>query len=294
LKLACYYRDGIVRPGIMEGTGIIDIQDSAHATGISMSDRDMLSDIGAIIAGGTKSIGLFSRMRGGFPTVDTGVTRLAPPIPNPPKIIAAGMNYRDHARELKSEAPRTPIIFCKSSTSVIGPGGPIRWPGEITQQVDIEVELAVVMAGHPREMTRASAMEAVFGYTILNDVSARDIQFTDKQWFRAKSIDTFCPMGPWIATRDEISDPQNLKLTSSVNGKTWQSSSTSEMIFSVADLIIFTARAMRLNPGDIIATGTPAGVGYSHQPQEFLKKGDIVSMEIEGLGVLTNPVDGPF
>jgi len=294
LKLACYYRDNAIRPGIMEGRGIIDIQDCAHSTGVSMNDREMLGDISSIVAGGARAIGLFARMRGDFPAVDTAKTRLAPPIPNPSKIIAAGMNYRDHARELNSELPKSPILFCKASTSVIGPGEPIRWPDQVTRQVDIEVELAVVMAGHPRGNTKQDAMDAVFGYTIVNDVSGRDIQFADKQWFRAKSIDTFCPMGPWIATRDEITDPQNLKLTSSVNGKIWQSSSTAEMIFSVADLILHASAAMRLNPGDIIATGTPAGVGFSHKPAEFLKKGDVVTLEIEGLGVLTNPVGGPF
>jgi 2-keto-4-pentenoate hydratase/2-oxohepta-3-ene-1,7-dioic acid hydratase in catechol pathway len=294
LKLASYFRGNTVRPGIFEGRGIIDIQDAAHATGVSMNDREMLRDITSIIRGGRNAISLFSGMKGDYPTVDLSSTRIAPPIPNPPKIIAAGMNFRDHAKELKSEIPATPIIFCKSSTSVAGPGDLIRWPGAVTKQVDIEVELAVVMAGHPREATRQGALDAIFGYTIINDVSARDIQFTDKQWFRAKSIDTFCPMGPWISTRDEIHDPQNLKMTSSVNGKIWQSSNTSEMIFGVVDLVLFSAQAMHLNPGDIIATGTPAGVGFSHNPQEFLKKGDVVTLEIEGLGALSNPVGGPF
>ena len=294
MKLASYFRENTVRPGIIEGKRIIDIQDSAHAIGVSMNDREMLQDVTSIIRGGRSAIALFAGMRGDHPSVDLSLTRMAPPIPNPPNIIAAGMNFRDHARELKSEIPKTPIIFCKSSTSVIGPGDPIRWPAAVTRQVDIEVELAVVMSGHPREATREGALDAVFGYTIINDVSGRDIQFSDKQWFRAKSIDSFCPMGPWIVTRDEVPDPQNLKLTSTVNGKIWQSSNTSEMVFGVAELILFASQAMHINPGDIISTGTPAGVGMSHSPQEFLKAGDVVTLEIEGLGVLINPVSGPF
>lgn len=262
--------------------------------GLSTNDQESLKDISAIIGGGQQTLDLLNRLKGHNSSVGISTVKLAPPIANPSKVIAAGMNYRDHARELKSEVPKTPIIFCKSSSSIIGPGDSICWPGDVTKQVDIEVELAVIMAKHPKESTRESAMEAIFGYTMVNDVSARDIQFSDKQWFRAKSIDTFCPIGPWILTRDELADPQNLKMTSSVNGIIWQFSNTSEMIFSIVDLILFASRAMRLNPGDIIATGTPAGVGLSHIPPEFLKAGDIVTIEIEGLGKLSNPVGGPF
>lgn len=294
MRLANYFRGNSIRPGIVTTAGLVDILDFAESSGFSRNDTRMLADIDSIIRGGTPVSSILTRAGSGKSAAPLSSIKLAPPLPNPSKIIAAGMNYRDHARELKSEIPRTPIIFCKSSTSVAGPGDSIRWPADVTSQVDIEVELAVVMAGHPTEPTRKSAMESVFGYTIVNDVSGRDIQFSDKQWFRGKSIDTFCPMGPWIVTRDEVADPQKLKLSSSVNGKIWQSSSTSEMIFGVAELILFASRAMRLNPGDIIATGTPAGVGFSHNPPEFLKAGDVVTLEIEGLGTLSNPVEGPF
>ena len=222
-----------------------------------------------------------------------GNVRWLSPIPAPSKIIAVGQNYTDHVREQKIEPPKTPILFSKAPTAIVGPGDAITWPTGLTQQVDPEVELGVVIGKPAKGITPAQALDHVFGYTVFNDVSARDLQFGDKQWVRGKSLDTFCPMGPVLVTRDEIPDPQALKLSCAVNGRIWQDSSTKEMIFPVATLLSFIAQGMTLLPGDVVATGTPNGVGVFQKPPVFLKAGDQLRLEVEGIGVLENPVAGP-
>ncbi|MDW5596556.1 fumarylacetoacetate hydrolase family protein [Conexibacter stalactiti] len=215
--------------------------------------------------------------------------QLAAPLA-PGKIVAIGLNYMDHVRETGLEKPTSPLVFTKFTTSVIGDGEQIRVDRAITQRVDWEVELAAVIG---RTMTRVSVEDAlshVFGYTVANDVSARDVQFADGQWVRGKSLDTFCPLGPAIVTADEVSDPQALGLWTRVNGETVQDSNTKEMVFGVAELLSFCSHSFTLEPGDVVLTGTPWGCGEFMDPIRSLKAGDVVEVEVEGIGKVANPV----
>jgi 2-keto-4-pentenoate hydratase/2-oxohepta-3-ene-1,7-dioic acid hydratase in catechol pathway len=216
--------------------------------------------------------------------------RLLAPIPRPGKVIGIGLNYRDHAAESGQPIPTAPILFPKFANSVIGPGEAIVIPPE-TEQPDYEAELGVVIGTTAKHVAERDALDVVAGYICVNDVSARDLQFGDGQWTRGKSPDTFCPVGPRLVPREEIEDPQALAIRCVLNGETMQDSSTSQMIFSVAEIIAYVTRVITLEPGDLIATGTPAGVGVFRDPKVLLKDGDEVSVEIEGLGTLTNPVE---
>ena len=215
--------------------------------------------------------------------------RLRAPVPRPGKLVCVGLNYRDHAAESKMPVPERPVLFSKFTTAVIGPGDAIVIPSS-SEKVDYEAELAVVIGRRVKGASRDEAARAILGYTIVNDVSARDFQFGDGQWQRGKSCDTFAPMGPSIVTADEIADPQQLGIRLRVNGQTLQSSNTNQMIFGAVDLVTFISETITLEPGDVIATGTPPGVGFARQPPVFLKAGDLVEVEIDGLGVLANPV----
>jgi 2-keto-4-pentenoate hydratase/2-oxohepta-3-ene-1,7-dioic acid hydratase in catechol pathway len=212
------------------------------------------------------------------------------PLKAPSKIACVGLNYHDHCRETGMAVPERPLIFAKFPSSLVGPDAAIEWPVGLTEQVDWEVELAVVIGRRIRHASESEALDAIFGYTAANDVSARDLQFADQQWVRAKSIDGFCPIGPVIVTPDEFGDPQDKRLTSRVNGETMQDSTTAEMIFGVAEIVSFLSRACTLEPGDLILTGTPWGVGGFRDPPVFLKPGDTVEIEVEGVGVLANNV----
>ena len=231
------------------------------------------------------------RQPGGGEVVPLGEARLYAPVARPAKIIAIGLNYEDHAAETGREIPEKPIVFAKYPNTVIGPGEAIRIPA-ITEQVDYEAELAVVIGRTAKNVSESEALGYVFGYMCGNDVSSRDLQFSEGgQWTRSKSLDTFAPMGPFIATRDEVPEEQNLSIRCVLNGEVVQDGTTARMIFSVAELVSFLSKGMTLSPGDIILTGTPAGVGYVREPQLFMKPGDEVTVEIEGLGSLTNPVE---
>jgi 2-keto-4-pentenoate hydratase/2-oxohepta-3-ene-1,7-dioic acid hydratase in catechol pathway len=210
------------------------------------------------------------------------------PIQRPNKVIAIGQNYMDHCREVGAPIPTRPIVFAKFPSSIIGPTDEIQWRSDLTQQVDWEVELGVVIGRTARHVLEEEALDYVFGYTVVNDVSARDLQSGDGQWVRAKSLDTFCPIGPVVVTADEIPDPQKLGIRCRVNGVMMQESNTLEMIFTVRDLVVFLSRAFTLLPGDVISTGTPHGVGVGRTPQVFLKDGDVVEMEIDHIGRLRN------
>jgi 2-keto-4-pentenoate hydratase/2-oxohepta-3-ene-1,7-dioic acid hydratase in catechol pathway len=214
------------------------------------------------------------------------------PLRAPSKVACVGLNYRDHCRETGMAAPERPLIFAKFPSSLTGPDAPIEWPAGLTEQVDWEAELAVVIGRRVRHASPGTALDAVFGYTAANDVSARDLQFADQQWVRGKSIDSFCPLGPAIVTPDEFGDPQRKRLVARINGETMQDSSTAEMIFSVAEVVSFLSHACTLEPGDLILTGTPWGVGAFRAPPVFLSPGDAVEIEVEGVGVLANPVTG--
>ncbi len=217
--------------------------------------------------------------------------RLHAPIVRPGKIICIGLNYEDHANETGAELPEKPIVFAKYPNTIIGPDEVIRIPS-ITEQADYEAELGVVIGRPAKNVSETEALDCVYGYTNCNDVSSRDLQFSEGgQWTRSKSLDTFAPIGPYLVTRDEVPDPQDLSIRCILNGETMQDSTTSNMIFPVAELISFLSSGMTLMPGDLIATGTPAGVGFVRDPKVFLKAGDKVTIEIEGLGSLTNSVE---
>src|SRR5256712_12384461 len=207
----------------------------------------------------------------------------------PQKILAIGRNYVDHAIEGGAEPPKAPLIFNKLSNSLSAHDATIVLP-TISSQVDFEAELAVIIGPGAKRVDEAAALDYVFGYTLINDVSARDLQFGDGQWTRAKSLDTFAPLGPFITTRDEIADVQALKIEGRLNGEVMQTSNTSKMIFEVAYLVSYLSQAITLEPCDVIATGTPEGVGVVRDPPGLLKAGDVYEVEIEGLGVLRNPV----
>jgi 2-keto-4-pentenoate hydratase/2-oxohepta-3-ene-1,7-dioic acid hydratase in catechol pathway len=217
-------------------------------------------------------------------TVDEFLAPLAPP-----NVFAIGRNYRAHAKETGSEAPEQPLIFCKPTTSVIGPEDRIVLPAGAPSEVDFEAELAIVIGRLARNVPESEALSYVFGYTCANDVSARDCQRNDKQWTRAKGFDTFCPLGPWIVTADAL-DPNDLRIVSRVNGETMQDARTSEMIHSPAKLVSYVSHQSTLLPGTVILTGTPAGVGMARTPPRFLRQGDEVAVEIEGIGTLINLV----
>ena len=225
--------------------------------------------------------------------VETGMldkladARILPPL-RPGKILAIGRNYAEHARELDNEIPQEPLVFAVMPSAVIGHGDTIEWERALTQQVDWEGELAVIIGKTTRKVNEADALEAVFGYSIANDVSARDLQTRDKQWTRAKGMDSFCPLGPCLVTADDIPDPQALQIITKVDGVEKQNGRTADMIFDVRRLIAYLSRAFTLHPGDIILTGTPSGVGKAQKPPQFLSTGSQVSISIAPIGTLTN------
>ena len=265
--------DGSEAPVLVEG-------DALRPLAVAAS-----SDLRALIAAGPDALASAAEGAG----APLGSAELAAPL-RPPKIVCIGLNYLDHIRESNAPRPEVPLIFAKFPTAVIGPGEPIRLASSLTERVDWEVELAAVIGSRLSHVTAAQALDGVFGYTVANDVSARDLQFSDGQWVRAKSIDGFCPLGPVIATADEIPDPQAVALRTIVNGETMQDSSTAEMLFGVAELIEFCSRSFAFEPGDVLLTGTPWGCGEFMDPKRSLAPGDEVIVSAEGIGELRNPV----
>lgn len=214
---------------------------------------------------------------------------LMAPVFAPPKIVCLGLNYVDHAAESGKTVPREPIFFMKPRTAIIGPNENIVKPSFV-RELDYEGELAIIIGRRAKDVRASEAMEYVFGYTIFNDVSAREIQFGDQQWTRGKSFDTFAPMGPWITTKDQLPNTDDLSIRTRVNGQLRQNSSTRNMAFKISDIVHHLSSVMTLEPCDIIATGTPAGVGFAMRPPKFLARGDVVRIEIEGIGVLENAI----
>jgi 2-keto-4-pentenoate hydratase/2-oxohepta-3-ene-1,7-dioic acid hydratase in catechol pathway len=241
------------------------------------------ADLAPIVAGGDEAL---PRTTDPVPLADV---RIRAPIARPGKIICVGLNYRDHCREQDVAEPDYPMLFAKFANAVNDPGATVVRP-RATEKLDLECELAVVIGRRASRIGPAEAMAAVFGYTILNDVTMRDLQREDRQWLRAKGSDGFAPIGPVLVTTDELGDARGLRMRSAVNGETWQDSSTDEMIFDVPTLVAFASRTITLEPGDVIATGTPAGVGHFQDPPRYVVGGDVMRCEIEGLGVLENPV----
>jgi 2-keto-4-pentenoate hydratase/2-oxohepta-3-ene-1,7-dioic acid hydratase in catechol pathway len=285
--------DGAVRLGALTDNGVVHFEGLTRGTGAAPR---IFSEISSFLLAGDAAIEQAQRLIQAAPQnafAPLSSVKLLAPIPRPGKIIAVGLNYRDHLIEQGAkELPKSPIIFAKFPTSICGPGDPIVIP-ESDPNVDYEAELAVVIGRKGKAITAADALHCVAGYMPLNDVSARAWQFGDKQWVRGKSPDTFCPIGPYLTTRDAVPDPHALSIQARVNDVTLQDSNTSKIIFRIPELIEFISASITLEPGDIIATGTPEGVGAFRTPPIFLKSGDIVEVEIEKLGVLRNPVVGP-
>jgi 2-keto-4-pentenoate hydratase/2-oxohepta-3-ene-1,7-dioic acid hydratase in catechol pathway len=247
-----------------------------------------VADAVTAIAAGTHALRVAIDM-GPNSLIPRSAVRLLAPIPHPPRIFCVGLNYRDHAIESKMELPKVPTIFLKLPSAVIGAEQSVRIPA-LTQQPDYEVEFAIVIGKQGRNIAKENWLDHVFGYTILNDVSARDIQLATSQWILGKSFDTFCPIGPAIVTKDEVPDPHNLNIQLSINGEVLQHSNTRELIFKGPELIAWISSIVQLEPGDIISTGTPAGVGLGRSPQRWLQPGETMIAEVEKLGQLINPV----
>ncbi len=249
-------------------------------------DGDQVSALGAdmltIIESGRKPLSSAD-------SIPLSEVKLLAPIPRPPKLICVGLNYRDHAAETKMEIPKVPTIFNKFTNVVIGPDAPIVLP-KVSERPDYEAEFAFVIGRRGRYIAASDAMNYVFGYTILNDVSARDFQMATTQWLMGKTFDTFAPMGPWILTADEIADPHALDISLEIAGETLQKSNTRELIFKIPELIEHISKVVTIEPGDVVATGTPAGVGFARKPPRYLKPGEEVVIRVEKIGELRNPV----
>src|SRR5262252_2790696 len=289
------------RLGILLGDVICDVAELARAAKSAGGDpADWLLEIDstrAVIERGSSAIdSIRSLVDGGQKPTNSGAFTAAQvdsidflPAVYPSKILAIGRNYADHAAEGGSDLPKAPLLFNKLPNSLSAHNVPIVLP-HISEQVDYEAELAVIIGRRARRVDEAQAFDYVFGYSLINDVSARDLQFGDGQWTRGKSLDTFAPLGPFITTRDEIEDVQTLKIEGLLNGQVMQSSNTSKMIFKVAHLVSYLSQGITLEPGDVIATGTPDGVGIFRKPPVLLKPGDVFEVKIEKLGTLRNPV----
>ena len=288
MKLVTYRTDGGPwRSGFLEGDAVRDSAALAAAVGRPV---DCSSNRG-LLAAGSDAIRALADADGGEGVPLADVT-LGPPVPDPQKIICLGLNYRDHAAETGMPEPAAPILFAKFANSLVGHGAPIVRPA-ISDQIDYEAELAVVIGARCKDVAEENALRYVAGAMNFNDVSARDLQMQTTQWTAGKAIDTFGPCGPALVLRDEIGDLQALRVLCRVNGETLQDGTTADMIFPVAQTVAFLSRLMTLEPGDVISTGTPAGVGFTRDPPVRLKAGDTVEVEIEGLGVLSNPVVDP-
>ena len=275
MHLLTYARDGSTRLGMRADEGIVDLTDALGVT-----------DVGALLARPDLVAGL-ADARGDM--LDPSTVELRAPITRPGKIICVGLNYHDHCREQSIEPPAYPMLFSKFANAVADPGASVTRPAA-TEKLDLECELAVVIGRHASGVSRKGAASVIFGYTILNDVTMRDLQKEDRQWLRAKGSDGFAPMGPGVVTADELRDPGALRLRSFVNGEPWQDSSTAEMVFDVATVVPFASRTLTLEPGDVIATGTPAGVGHYQTPPRYLADGDVMRCEIDGIGAIENRV----
>jgi len=268
--------DGTVRPGVLIHDGVEN-----QVIDLSGSFPDALS----VIAAGVASADPFSA----HPTHKLSDVRLHAPLSNPPRLFAIGLNYREHAIESKMAFPKFPVVFFKLQTAIVGPGDNIVLPTN-SAEPDYEAELAFVIGKGGFRIPAAEWRNHVYGYTIINDVSARDIQMSTSQWSMAKSFPTFCPMGPAIVTADEINDPHKLAIGLSIDGEVLQNSTTSELIFNIPALVEYLSSIAPLLPGDVVSTGTPSGVGMGRTPKRWLKPGETVTVTIEGLGSLTNPV----
>ncbi len=283
MKLASFGAIGREGAGVVDGDRILDLGKVRPAWPTTW---------GAILRAGLwPEVSAAVEVARTSPSASTALAgeRLGPPITDPSKIIAIGLNYRDHALEQGKEPPPAPLLFAKAPSSLIGPRDPIVLPID-EPQVDAEAELAVAIGTRARDVTEAAALDFVLGYTIMNDVSGRAAQYGDKQWFRGKSFDTFAPCGPWLVTADEYGDPIGRALEADWSDRAMQRGNTRDLLFDIRALVAYVSRQMTLLPGDLISTGTPAGVGVFRTPPVFLRSGDVVRIRLDGIGELQNPV----
>ncbi len=272
MKLATVVSGALERVGVVEGDEVTLLDLVGNMLGLIQGGGEVIA---AAKAAATEVVAL------------KDVT-LCAPIRNPSKILCIGLNYADYGKAGGLTPPARPLCFSKFPSSLIGNGDEIVWDPTLATQVDYEAELALIIGKRARHVKQADALQYIFGYTCGNDISARDLQNSDGQWVRSKSLDTFAPLGPWIVTADEIADPQQLALRCTVNDTVAQDSSTAQMIFQIPALIEFLSQAFTLMPGDLVFTGTPAGVGAFRTPPLFLGDGDRVTVEVEGIGTLSN------
>jgi 2-keto-4-pentenoate hydratase/2-oxohepta-3-ene-1,7-dioic acid hydratase in catechol pathway len=312
MRLVTFRYRGQVRLGAEAGDAVVDLN-RGHALllaarGVAdfqaQADRELPADMRGFLESWDASLprarevlAMAREVRPGGGAVaravlcPAGEITLRAPIENPRKIICLGLNYRDHALETRAAIPTDPVLFSKYASAVIGPGVPIALPS-VSTEVDYEGELAFVIARRGRHIPKERALEHVAGYTCFNDVSARDYQLRKPggQWMAGKTFDTFAPMGPALVTTDEIPDPHALDIRATVSGELMQSSNTRNLIFPLPDIIAYCSQIFTLEPGDVFATGTPGGVGFARKPPRFLRDGDVVEVEVQGIGVLRNPV----
>ncbi|MEZ4648696.1 MAG: fumarylacetoacetate hydrolase family protein [Candidatus Eisenbacteria bacterium] len=286
MRLVSFGDPGHERPGVVVGNEILDIAESRPGWPASWRRilmENLWPEVESMVAGAGKG--------GDLPSVPLGSVRLGAPIPDPSKIVAIGLNYRDHAEEQNKQPPEVPLLFSKAPSCLIGPNDPIVLPAdEVENQVDAEAELCVVIGTRAKNVRREDAISHVLGYTAFNDVSGRAAQYGDRQWFRGKSFDTFGPCGPWIVTKEALGDPSGLSLESYWGDTRMQAGNTSNLIHDVPALIAYVSKQMTLEPGDLIATGTPSGVGVFREPKVFLQRGTTVRIRLEKVGELINLV----
>lgn len=299
MKLVSYRQGNETKLGVVQAGKVVDLAAAAgrfaqdtgrevsQAALATMADLLTASDGSREAAGG---ISVWALEHAPDTVIDLENSRIDVPLANPGKIVCIGLNYADHCRETGTPIPEFPVMFTKFTTAMLPHGGEITWLPQTTRAVDYEAELAVIIGKKATQVTEEEAMDYVAGYTIANDVSARDAQFADGQWVRGKSFDTFCPIGPFVVTAASLPDPHALDIQCRVNGVTVQDSNTRELIFKIPYLIAYISSAITLMPGDIILTGTPYGTGYFRDPQVLLKPGDVLETEIEGIGILINAV----
>jgi acylpyruvate hydrolase len=314
MKLVTFGHRGVQRVGLLERERVIDVNrvyaallaQRGDPRAGAMADALVPADMIGILESGERALAALREAEGyvreglGAGAQAEGLMRdgvvftlsevvLRAPIPRPGKLILLGLNYRDHAEETGQKIPEVPTLFSKYHNSVIGPGAAILIPNA-TEQIDYEAEFAFVIGRRGHQIPRERALDYVAGYTIINDVSARDYQFVTSQWMVGKTFDTHCPMGPALVLKDEIPDPHTLDISLSIAGEVLQTSNTSQLIFKIPETVEYLSQVMTLEPGDVIATGTPAGVGFTRKPPRWLRAGETVRVEITGLGVLENPV----
>jgi 2-keto-4-pentenoate hydratase/2-oxohepta-3-ene-1,7-dioic acid hydratase in catechol pathway len=280
MKLVTFHHGGTTRIGAVDGDAVVDLTAAAP---------DLPGEMVAFLEAGPAALAAAHAAVGAGPRLALVDVRLEAPIARPPKFLAIGLNYADHVAESGREAPKFPTVFNKQSTCVTGPGDPIHVP-KVSHVVDYEGELGFVIGRRCRHVSRDDAAGVIAGYLVVNDVTVRDWQLRIPTWTMGKSFDTHGPIGPWIVTADEIPDPHQLRLRTWVNGELRQESNTKELIFDCFELVAHLSTAFTLEPGDIVATGTPAGVGIGMKPPRLLANGDVVRIEIEGIGAIENPV----